>query len=221
VESVARQVKLTLFCRGPHLTIDPAKTRNDNVIKAARRNDAAPLLPASSLIGVLRTRAAWLAATDTTADGDDPDRILVTGQDPRTLTRTQRLFGVAGWRGLMEVVKLDAENDSRVETLPSVVIDRFSGGTLDSALYMVEAFAGVRFMVTLRIIRRRFDKDTMWPGKEDLDLFDALIANLEQEGLMLGHAVNRGFGWFRIEKTEGEVPRSIPAGIPRQSEALP
>jgi CRISPR/Cas system CSM-associated protein Csm3 (group 7 of RAMP superfamily) len=197
--TAVRGVKLTIFCRGPYLTIDPAKPRGGNVIPAARRNDTAPLLPASGLLGVLRTRVAWLAATDAIGDGDDLDRILTTGEDPRTLTRTQRLFGVAGWRGLVRVVDIAAINDSRCERLPSVVIDRFSGGTLDSALYETEAFARVRFAITLQLDRRQWDKKT-WPSNADVALFDALLDDLCDEGLMLGHGVNRGFGWFEVTR---------------------
>jgi CRISPR/Cas system CSM-associated protein Csm3 (group 7 of RAMP superfamily) len=221
----APRFRLTLSCRGPYLTIDPERPRGGNVIPAARRNSdpPTPLLPASSLIGVLRTRAAWLAATDATPDDDDPDGILVTGQDPRTLTRTQRLFGVAGWRGLVQVAKLDAENGSRAETLPSVVIDRFSGGTLDSALYMVEAFAGVRFTVTLRLDRRCWRDaatgvETEWPSDADSALFHRLLLDLQDEGVMLGHGTNRGFGWFDVEKIEPPPPNPD-ADLPQTSEA--
>lgn len=197
---IRRCVRLTIFCRGPYMTIDPARSRDRNEIPAARRSNEppVPLLSGASLLGVLRTRAAWHAATDAIGDDDNINRILKTGEDPKDLNRTERLFGVAGWRGLVRVVEIESVGDSAIEELPSVDIDRFSGGTLDSALYTTEAFARVRFAVTLQVDRRRWDK-THWPNEEDVALFDALIADLMADGLRLGHATNRGFGWFDVE----------------------
>lgn len=198
----AKPVRLRLFCCGPYLTVDPdpAHRPDGNTIPAARRNDITPLLPASSLLGVLRQRAAWLAAADGKDGGDNVERILQTGEDPRTLTRTERLFGVAGWRGLLRLVELSASGNAACERLTSVVIDRFSGATLDSALYAVEAFSGVTFEAVLRLDRRSAGR-VDWPSDEDVDLFQKLIDDLCEEGAMLGYGVNRGFGWFEVTKT--------------------
>ena len=63
---------LVLTCEGPYLTIDPSQDRGSNVIHAAKRSDDVPLLPASCLMGCLRTRAAWLAEVKAAKKGATP-----------------------------------------------------------------------------------------------------------------------------------------------------
>jgi CRISPR/Cas system CSM-associated protein Csm3 (group 7 of RAMP superfamily) len=195
----AAPIKLLLCCRGPYLTSDPSR-RGGNTIPAARRSNAppVPLLPASSLLGALRSRAAWLAAAEGEQNADDHDDVLTTGESPRRLSRVQRLFGVPGWRGLLRIAGIELQDPPpHPEKLTSIVIDRFSGGTLDSALYATEAFSKVRFAVELQIERRRWS-GTEWPSREDREFFGTLMRDLREEGLLLGHAVNRGFGWFEV-----------------------
>jgi CRISPR/Cas system CSM-associated protein Csm3 (group 7 of RAMP superfamily) len=189
---------IKLFCRGPYLTIDPAEPREgNNKLRAARRGEALPALPASSLLGVLRDRAAWLARTeDGITAGDDPVRTRTASEIEEGLTPTERLFGVPGWRGLLRVVSVEMTGGTpELLSLPGIAIDRFSGGTLDSALYETEAFVGVRFTVVLQLDRR-----DAHPADEERRLFDLLIENLRtEEDLLLGHGTNRGFGWFKVE----------------------
>jgi CRISPR/Cas system CSM-associated protein Csm3 (group 7 of RAMP superfamily) len=206
----AAEFTLTIFCRGPYLTIDPERPRDGNEIPAARRNDQTPLLPSSSLLGVLRTRAVWIARTTAGFnDCDDVERVLVTGADPEMLSHTERLFGIAGWRGLLRVVAIEAINNADCEKLPGVVIDRFSGGTLDSALYKTEVFARARFRITLRLDRRRWGNTKQWPSEADIELFHSLLRDLQNEGVRLGYGSNRGFGWFDVEKIEPKIPKPI------------
>lgn len=201
--------QITVFCRGPYLTIDPAAPRRgQNKITAARRGEDIPSLPASSVLGVLRDRTAWLAQilapTDNgIAAGDDPFRQYGTDDIPKRLTATERLFGVPGWRGLVRIVSIEATAGARERImLPGVAIDRFAGGTLDSALYETEAFIGSRFRLVLQLDRRHA-RDEDWPTAGDRRLFAGLIAELRDgEDLLLGHGTNRGFGWFTVEAVE-------------------
>jgi CRISPR/Cas system CMR subunit Cmr4 (Cas7 group RAMP superfamily) len=196
---------LELYCRGPYLTVDPARqSRNSNLIPTLKRDDDTPDLPATSLMGALRERAAWLAALDPLAaeEQDAPDdrfRKTRTWSSPGELTRVERLFGVAGWRGLVRVVAIESLDGARLSTLTSVCLDRFSGAPLDSALFDCEAFIGARFQVTLSLDERSSD-DRVWPSEADRALFDALIDEVRDDGLLLGHATGRGFGWFNVKE---------------------
>ena len=193
---------LILTCEGPYLTIDPSQGRSGNEIRAAKRSDSAPLMPASSFMGCLRTRAAWLAEVEASKRGitpaeplDQPDRSPEGWQRPSELSSVERLFGVSGWRGLLSVVSLVSLGDCSIDNIPSVSIDRFTGGFLDSALFSIEAFVGSQFKVTLALENRG-----AWPNESDKKLFDELMKDIVEEKsgdvFLIGHAVNRGFGWF-------------------------
>lgn len=192
---------LDLHCRGPYLSVDAAQVQGGaNRIPTLKRNQDQPDLPATSLIGALRERAAWLAALDPLDDAerDQPDerfRKTKSWDSTAKLTRTERLFGVAGWKGLVRVVSIEALDGAREASLTSVVLDRFSGAPLDSALFECEAFVGARFRVSLTLDRRTADGHD-WPSEDDRTLYDALIAEVCTDGLLLGHATGRGFGWF-------------------------
>jgi CRISPR/Cas system CSM-associated protein Csm3 (group 7 of RAMP superfamily) len=196
---------LRLFCEGPYITIDPSKSlqgEHKNELVAARRSDTAPLLPETSLMGVLRSRAAWLARTDAVADGDEPFRKPNTWKHPGGLTRVERLFGVSGWRGLVRLIEA-APQEGAPHPLPKefacVSIDRFTGGCLDSALYKIKAFTGAAFIVKLALKTRKAGGQ-LWPGEADRRLFDDLLDDLLTDGLLLGFGVNRGFGWFSADQ---------------------
>lgn len=186
---------LDLHCPGPYLTVDASKLEDGgNTIPAAGRNGK-PSLPPESLMGALRQRCAWLAVLEG-GDGDDPFRKPDTWTEPVDLTRTERLFGVAGWKGLVRIAKLDITAGTLArQPYMSVAIDRFSGANLNSTLFGLSNYEGTKASVTLELVARG-----SWPSDEDKALFKGLIADICRpdtgEGLLLGHATNRGFGWF-------------------------
>lgn len=204
---------LELHCPGPFLSHDPARPQpqgRDNVLFALRRNDAAPLLWPESLYGVLRERCAWLALTGAggRSDKDDPfRRALQRMENPSTLSRTERLFGVAGWRGLvrLEGVRLTGGERLRAEDnaaggregMAGINIDRFSGAVLDTGPFFADAWTGVTLTFSIRLERRG-----AWPSPDDWTLFRELLEEVRADGLLLGHGVNRGFGWFEPVKVE-------------------
>lgn len=202
---------LALHCPGPYLTADPGGAVRENNRLAALSKDGggSPILQGTSFMGALRGRTAWLAEIDEIADGDDPFLKPDRWKTPRALTRCQRLFGVTGWRGLLELVSLQPARgaEPRKISLPGIALDRFSGAVLDGALFMTDAFTGGRFEVRLQLHERDGLDEALFAA--DLALIRAVLDDLESGELLLGHGTNRGFGWFDVEvsgaNTQGEA----------------
>src|SRR5205823_4997521 len=154
-----------------------------------------PLVLGSSISGALRSRATWLAALDAHRRGDpmpaSNDRVVLHPRDIASLTSVERLFGVAGFRGLLQIDSI-LVHEAEPWCVTSVKLDRFSGAPIDNALFTTETFVGARLTVQLRLVSRGGtapeDKDKKW--------FDALLADVGRNGLQLGHGRNKGFGWF-------------------------
>lgn len=211
VETIERY----LVGRGPFLVNDssivPRPDSGDPRLNAQRQGagkNARPLLPGSTVVGALRARAGWLSQlrwSDSRA-GDNRDRILAKN-DPAArrvlgdravtsaiaLTPTERLFGVTGWRGLLRVARIDCVACAGFESITSVRLDRFSMAPIDGALFTSRAAIDPVFRVTLELERRGG-----FPSDDDRKLLEALLAELREEGLMLGHATSRGYGWFAV-----------------------
>lgn len=205
-------IRLYLRAEGPFISMRDKTTEPDDGKEITRplKRQGMPHLWPSSLLGALRTRAAWLAEIDhlrrsdrwaTSGAGrrmDDPDKVVLDTGEVAGLSSVERLFGVAGWRGLLQVARLEPAADCSAATarLTSVTIDRFTGGAMDKRLFTEEAFIDARFEVDLVIDSRgtAFDKPA------DGELLDALVADLVANGLELGHGAAKGFGWFEVEQ---------------------
>lgn len=121
---------------------------------------------------------------------------------PEDLTPTERLFGVTGWRGLLAVESIRVIRPGGKQTFTSVKLDRFSSAPIDGALFSVEAFVDPVFEVTLRLAPREKAPITL----EAQSLFDRLLNDIKDMGLMLGHGGSRGFGWFSVdERNHGDA----------------
>lgn len=194
---------LLLHCPGPFLIADsslrpeekPAPGKAPVQISAQRAASLALVL-GPSVMGALRARAAWLAALDRHRQGHPPDE---TERDDRQAavptTPAERLFGVTGFRGLIELRRL-AVAGGRIQRFTSVRLDRFSGAPIDNALFTTECFIDVRLQLTLDLTGR----GKIEPTDLDRKLFDRLLSNLCAEGLRLGHGTNAGFGWFSVAR---------------------
>jgi CRISPR/Cas system CSM-associated protein Csm3 (group 7 of RAMP superfamily) len=198
---------LDLVCDGPFIVIDashrpePGETRDGAPHLAAQRLAATmPLVLGSSVSGALRSRARWLAALDAHRSGDrtpvDGDRIVLRRSEIDSLTPVQRLFGVTGFRGLVEIDTIVA-GEAEPWRITSVKLDRFSGAPVDNALFTTEAFVGVRLTLRLRLTSR----GETAPRDEDRSLYGKLVADIRKNGLQLGHGGNKGFGWFSLAET--------------------
>ena len=189
--------RLAFHCPGPYLSRKPAEEGpqgRKNILFSLRRSGPTPVLWPESLYGVLRQRCAWIARTDATADGDDRFRVLSDRKCPAALTRTERLFGVSGWRGLVRLSDVALRGGQRMSAqgdgIAGIALDRFSGAVLDGKLFFSDAWTGLTLTFTLGLDSSRYLE------AQDQALFDALVVDIRLEGLQLGHGTNRGFGWF-------------------------
>ena len=80
--------------------------------------------------------------------------------------------------------------------ISSVRIDRFSGAPVDNALFTSAVFVGTRLRLTISASSR--GKATL--TSEDIGLAEMIIDDIKENGLVLGHGGNKGFGWFDVEE---------------------
>ncbi|WP_339774719.1 RAMP superfamily CRISPR-associated protein [uncultured Thalassospira sp.] len=195
---------LALRATAPFLIADPYGRGGEddekganNVIHALRTPQGGPALPPSSLFGVLRARAVWLASLENPDHRDDPDLKPSAWSSGADLSVTERLFGVSGWRGTLELDAIvDTADNGYVKKFSGIAIDRFSGGVIDGALFSVEAFCHAAFRVGLKLCARG-------SGTQEEEAFvSRLVKAVIRDGLEIGHGTNSGFGWFNV--VEGE-----------------
>lgn len=178
-----RSWSLELKCEGPFMVKDwsyatPPQTGEDRdriQVKAQRQAEKVPELPGTSLMGALRARAEWLAAT-----GVLEDEVVV------------RLFGTQDAAAVLVLDSLKARPNGKPEKLTSVAIDRFSGAPIDNKLFTSEVFVDPIFDARLSLA----------PGRAkdgDAEAVETLLADLREDCLMLGHGSTKGFGWFSVD----------------------
>jgi CRISPR/Cas system CSM-associated protein Csm3 (group 7 of RAMP superfamily) len=215
LKPVPKAEALRFACNGPFLVLDASKTRKAGESEDGSRphrspqawDERHPMLFGTSVMGALRARARWLqarkalrrGAKDEAIDAIDPDGVVWRkGMDLRDLSSVQRLFGVTGFRGRLTIAALRVQQ-AKPWDVTSVKLDRFTGGPVDNALFKTRAFLGVAFDLALALDERRPRGLDSEKRKEDQDLFDLLLADIQANGLILGHGGNKGFGWFRCE----------------------
>jgi CRISPR/Cas system CSM-associated protein Csm3 (group 7 of RAMP superfamily) len=214
-DTATKRRKIVLRCDGPFMVVDSSRKREERAaaardrahLKAQRLKEKLPLILGSSVMGALRSRAAWLAATRLWPDQwptDPPDKLCRTRDDAGGLTAVQRLFGVTGFRGLLVLELLEVPGAVETwDTLTSVKLDRFSGAPVDGGLFTSAVFVNVTLALTLALhdrsvltVDNKEHREVGKPTADDEELAEALLKDIRDNGLMLGHATNRGFGWF-------------------------
>ncbi len=216
-ERITRSVNLKLRCQGPFIVVgertesqQPDSSEEHGAqLQPLKLSENEPWLPGTSLKGVLRSESLWLVARERLRRGevvmmrselDDRTKVLnprshqkgsVT--DVEQLSTVERLFGIAGWRGQLQVGQIRLCNNPKEIDLTSVRLDRFSGGPIDNALFTTRALLKPEFEVVLGIEERGELKHT-----KVVELFEQLIQHVCNKGLVLGHGGNKGFGWFDV-----------------------
>ncbi len=199
--TAAPDARLTLFCEGPFLTLDtdaPPPEDNDAHTPQLRalRHGGDPFVLATMVKGALRQRLSWLLACDAfDPDATPPTRgetVIRAPSETHRLSAEERLFGAAGWRGVLRVAVTETAREAAVKS-SQVRVDRFSGGTMDSALFTIDADRGVRLDLA-------FWLDATRAGENDQQLLARLLADIRANGLELGHGTTRGYGWFEVEE---------------------
>lgn len=207
---------LRLTCRDLFISLGE-KTVSEgnaaNTLKALRdhSNGEKAALPATTVRGALRARAVWLSRCIDEGHRDNRDLILdqtalapsADLQEARaivnrieSLSATELLFGVNGWKGVLGVRGINHVSQNDWLTLQSVKLDRFSGGPMPGALFAVEAAVTPVFDLTLRLDSLRLEAAGDVAAAKARSLYDAVVASVAEDGLMLGHGTNKGYGWF-------------------------
>jgi hypothetical protein len=216
-----------LVCHGPFFSVD--SSYDPKAVKGADgkekdgvpqlkpqigRGDA-PLALGSQIAGALLARARYIFGRimlESGASGADVAKAVVPNEVRRlngvaaasALTSVERLFGVAGYAGLL---RIDGTTFGKGTPFlnTSVKLDHFSGAPIDKALFTSESRVGVTLSFAL-VLRKREWRDekgeshSEGPSDDDRGLFDELVKDIETRGLRLGHATQRGFGWFEPSK---------------------
>jgi CRISPR/Cas system CSM-associated protein Csm3 (group 7 of RAMP superfamily) len=205
--------------QGPNTGAQPLPKARKNVIRPLRQANDRPELPGSSLMGALRARAEWIASLRQLRGGSGMDDVHIAElfglradqlRDDGLMRKLAARFDrqpieITGLAGLLRVERIEAAPATAVE-LASVRLDRFTQEPMDGALFATEGFVRPEFTVGLRLLPH--------PNPRQGSVFDAelrrwvrrllrhiaLRGSVEQ-GLMLGHGRNRGFGWFTLERT--------------------
>ncbi len=158
------------------------------------------LIPATSVKGALAHRTAyyWNKLNNRFADGDG-DKPLTGEANPAVVA----IFGKSGQdsdkeikRGnimLSDVIIPAAKKDDSEKIMSHVAIDRFTGGTIDGALFFekVTNGRGREIVLTVDVLRDIIDNDDN-TGKA----FEMALQDIADGLLPLGGGVNRGNGTF-------------------------
>ena len=207
--AASSRVSLTLTCAGPFGVINsshrPQRDEDGDPVGPqikAQAGAGRPLLLGSSLTGALRSRAAWLEARRRHRGGqsissgreiDDPD--CDNWRTVDQLSSVERLFGVTGFRGLVQVENLQVVRGEGA-SFTSVKLDRFSGAPIDNSLFQTELFIGTTIQVTVALAER----PRLTIAECDRELFDQLIGDVVANGIELGYGGSKGFGWFAARR---------------------
>ena len=220
----------TFVCDGPFISIDSshdpkAEQKGEDKSNALqlvyqRGSKGQPIELGSQVAGVLRGRARWIAGLEALKNDLDPiavdpgaaddqmarDRVVHRPADVKklALTPVECLFGVSGFAGLLAIEKMRF-SDAKPYTITSVKLDQFSGAPIDKALFTTSAVIGARLELALVLRDRRSFGTATQVGiatEKDCQLFEALMKDLKDNGLSLGHGWSKGFGWFEFKSGE-------------------
>lgn len=207
---------LELTSKTPFIIMKSDGNNGDDApqIQAERDSAGNPILYDTSLIGVLRSRMEWLenlnALQKKTEISEPFEKRFESGSvrkrsEIESLTPVEILFGVSGYAGRMEVVKLERTTYGQENTLVNIAVDRFTGGALNSALFNTQTHMGAAWKITFAIPRSekrsQFDDSASHGKAVQRACLERLTDDLQQNGLMIGHGSAKGLGWFDV----GEV----------------
>jgi CRISPR/Cas system CSM-associated protein Csm3 (group 7 of RAMP superfamily) len=166
-------------------------------------NSDLPRMTGATLKGKLRSAAVWYAkwTLGNVAHRDDPE-LVVSRNEIDTLSITERLFGVTGWRGLLVIRDLECLSHQGWKTMTSVKLDRFSGGHFDNGLFSTRASVAPVFNVSIGLETRTDELRSTKTIDEDEKFFKEFCKHLAEHGIELGMGRNRGLGWFDVEEVK-------------------
>jgi CRISPR/Cas system CSM-associated protein Csm3 (group 7 of RAMP superfamily) len=214
---------LKLSSETPFAVVDGHNEIGEGPNLTMRKDGDIPVMPATSVYGVLRSRAAWLASCSRLksnaerSDIDLDDRFLENKlggaikdlrEDMASLTPMERVFGVSGFRGLLAIVNVKCTEKGVSQILQMVSIDRFTGGAREGALFSMESQMDTCWTVNLSFDRSRAkavykhsgmsDEECVEAMNCDLNLINELVQDLQNNGVMIGNSTSSGMGWFDV-----------------------
>jgi CRISPR/Cas system CSM-associated protein Csm3 (group 7 of RAMP superfamily) len=167
---------------------DKAKESGTVQVAAQKLRAGQPLLHGSSVSGVLRARALWLAGKEALAG-----RLVDEDKTPlEAESVVKEMFGTTGQRAKVEIRHLSV-GQGKEELITSLKVDRFTGAPVFGALYTSQVFTGVRLSFDLVLASTAKRKVSAAAA----GVFKLLCEDTEKNGLNIGHGGNKGFGWFR------------------------
>lgn len=186
---------ITLDCPGPYIARGGVREEGQGdkkrqITTAERSPNGKPRMHPSGVAGALRKRAEWLAAL---APGKWPTKVCRTSAGDRPLTVVQRLFGHEGRRGSVNIDVADVDRKGRA-TLPFVPLDPVTQAPVDTGPFSFDADYGVTAALRLGLFRA-LDAD-------EAELLGLLAKEVSTNGLFLGGASSKGWGWFNDTPTQ-------------------
>ena len=187
---------------------DESGPNDRQVVMPLTSHDGKPLIWREGLKGALRSRARWIAELNRARDpiqfkrSDDipmDDRNLERALDGRrypkaddldALSAVERLFGVTGLRGKLEVTDISCTHTGQSQDITSNSLDRVSGGGRDGFLYTERVFWEPTFQAILHVPSLLRD--------DEQKLLVQLLDSLKSDGLELGHGTSKGYGWCDV-----------------------
>lgn len=197
---------------------DESEPGRDNLIHALRNplNTDEPRLSGPSVYGALRARGVWLQRIGSIHSPESRDyrdnRDLIYGKStmppeseearktansPSELSSSELLFGVNGWRGLLNIRDIRFEAHKGWQDVHSVTIDRFGGGFVRGGLFKTRASIMPIYSLALQLDAARMNRLDAGDKDRAQTLFEQLIEDINLNGIEFGHGSNKGYGWFR------------------------
>lgn len=188
--------RLELHCEGPFFIRDPQECESETKDKcpdmtALMGADDIPTLTGKAIVQALRQRSEWLEANTSPVNNDIQFR---PGDQSDKLSRSQRLFGVAGWAKRVQIEHVDVQWPKRYHhRAQGIKLDAYTQAPIDGALIEYEVPAKVSVRVKLRI----HDHGLV---EGDIQHFERVMDYLRQpeSRLRLGHSTSTGFGAFEV-----------------------
>lgn len=213
-QSISSPLAVTINLRfaGPFLVNDPSRClgRIRDGIKdpdhfPLQDRDGNPILPAKSVRGALRSQAEKIIRTlgGCCCDPADPAATcppVYRAEDKDRLCPACRLFGGTGWKSRVSISRvqfLDARpptGNTLLHKQDFVAIDRFHGGSRDTAKFDATFFQQPAFTITLELAP---DIDEAAKG-----LLALILRDFEEGDIFLGFGRSKGYGKILSEETE-------------------
>lgn len=195
-EAAGKRYIIKMHCKGPFFIKDPTRTTGssgqDADMVAMMMDDKTPAVTGKAILQELRRRSEWLEQTPEQEDAE-PQRGATL--DPGKLTKSQRLFGVTGWRKRLSVRSVKVDWAGHYYAAQRIKLDVFTQGPIDSALVEFDVPANIG--VTCELLLNAH-KD------EDRRFLEGVLKWSKNVGTFrLGHATSAGFGAFEILGIEG------------------